>query len=74
MSCFVAVVRCSNGAPDFDAEGQLQFPLHGRLANLPAQQVEVAIEDDQIVISGVVKEVRFHFAKLQTSHANHHAV
>ena len=60
--------RCgasSNGAPDFDAQGKLIHPLHGFLANRPAQHVAVAIEDDQIVVTGVVKEIRFHFAKLQ---------
>ncbi len=60
--------RCgaySNGAPDFDAQGRLVHPLHGFLANRPAQQVEVTVDDDQIIVTGVVKEVRFHFAKLQ---------
>jgi hypothetical protein len=60
--------RCgaySNGAPDFDAQGRLVHPLHGFLANRPAQQVEITVDDDQIVVTGVVKEVRFHFAKLQ---------
>ena len=60
--------RCgafSNGAPDFDAQGRLLYPLHGRIANRPAQRVEIAIEGDQITVTGVVQEVRFHFAKLQ---------
>ncbi len=60
--------RCgaySNGAPDFDAQGRLLHPLHGFLANRPAQRVEIAVEGDQITITGVVQEIRFHFAKLQ---------
>ena len=60
--------RCgaeSNGAPDFDEQGRLTYPLHGRLANLPAREVQISIEDDEISVRGVVNEVRFHFAKLQ---------
>lgn len=62
------VCRCgavSNGAPDFDAGGQLLYPLHGQIANLPAQRVEVSVEGDRITIRGVVVESRFHFHKLQ---------
>jgi len=64
------LVRCgleSNGAPDFDATGQLKYPLHGRIANRPAQQVEVAVDDEmgQISVTGVVEETRFHFTKLR---------
>ena len=60
--------RCgaeSNGAPDFDEQGRLTYPLHGRMANLPAREVQISIEDDEISVRGVVNEVRFHFAKLQ---------
>ncbi len=35
--------RCgleSNGEPEFDAKGKLKYPLHGKIANLPAHQVE----------------------------------
>ena len=35
------LVRCglaSNGAPEFDDRGRLVFPLHGRIANLPAHR------------------------------------
>jgi hypothetical protein len=38
------LVRCglqSNGAPQFTPQGQLQYPLHGRIANLPVEYVEV---------------------------------
>ncbi|MCA9150933.1 MAG: aldose 1-epimerase family protein [Planctomycetales bacterium] len=62
------VCRCgalSNGAPDFNEQGQLTYPLHGRLANTPAHYVELRIEDDVISLRGVVTEARFHFQKLQ---------
>lgn len=64
------LVRCglvSNGAPDFDEQGKLRYPLHGHIANLPAQQVEVAVDDASgaIRVTGVVEEARFHFHKLR---------
>ena len=64
------LVRCglsSFGAPDFDAKGQLQWPLHGRIANLPAHQLTVAVDvkSGEIVVTGVVDESRFHFQKLR---------
>lgn len=64
------VVRCgleSNGEPVFDEAGRLQYPLHGRIANRPAQQVTVTLDDSAgtITIRGVVEETRFHFQKLQ---------
>jgi hypothetical protein len=64
------LVRCgleSNGAPDFDANGQLKYPLHGRIANRPAQQVSLSVDGQsgEIVVRGVVEESRFHFSKLR---------
>jgi len=64
------VVRCgleSNGEPVFDEAGRLKYPLHGRIANRPAQQVSVTLDDSAgtITIRGVVEETRFHFQKLQ---------
>lgn len=64
------MVRCglaSNGAPEFDKNGQLALPLHGRIANLPANQLTVEIDDDQgkIIVRGTVVENRFHFHRLQ---------
>jgi len=64
-------VRCgleSNGAPDFDSKtGRLTYPLHGRIANRPAHQVELTIDTDkqEIALRGVVEESRFHFLKLR---------
>jgi hypothetical protein len=62
--------RCglsSNGAPDFNAQGRLTWPLHGRIANLPAREltVECDREGQQITVRGVVDECRFHFLKLR---------
>lgn len=64
------LVRCgllSNGAPEFDEAGRLKYPLHGRIANTPAQRVEVFIDDQKqsIEIHGTVLESRFHFHKFQ---------
>jgi galactose mutarotase-like enzyme len=64
------LVRCgleSNGAPEFEPNGRLRYPLHGRIANLPAHQVEVGIDDDagEISISGTVDEARLFGPKLQ---------
>ncbi len=64
-------VRCgleSNGAPDFDAKtGRLTHPLHGRIANRPAHDVELTIDTDkqEMFLRGVVEESRFHFLKLR---------
>lgn len=62
--------RCgleNNGAPDFDEHHQLRFPLHGRIANLPANRVELVVDDNDETISllGTVTESRFHFHKLR---------
>jgi hypothetical protein len=64
------VVRCglqSNGAPEFSDTGQLRRPLHGRIANLPARSVEVEFdaESQEVTVTGVAEEVRFHFSKLR---------
>ncbi len=64
------VVRCgleSNGAPEFDEQRNLKYPLHGRIANRPAHQVEVSFDPQrgEIAVTGVVEETRFHFHKLR---------
>lgn len=64
------ICRCgllSNGAPDFNEQGQLTYPLHGHVANLPAHYLELSIEDDRITVRGIVTEARFHFQKLQVT-------
>jgi hypothetical protein len=68
------VARCglvSNGAPEFDPGGRLLHGLHGRIANLPAQDVEVVIDDDAgtVSLSGAVAETRFliHSFRMKTA-------
>src|SRR5262245_18970435 len=49
----------SNGAPEFDEKtGRLKFPLHGRIANKPAHDVDVSVdgESGEIRVTGVVEE------------------
>ena len=63
--------RCgleSNGAPEHDPKtNRLLYPLHGRIANRPAAKVEVTADGEtgEIRVTGVVRETRFHFLKLQ---------
>jgi galactose mutarotase-like enzyme len=63
------IVRCgleSNGSPDFDANGQLRYGLHGKIANTPASRVEVLSNDDgSIELQGTVKESRLFFKNLE---------
>ncbi|PQO31499.1 aldose 1-epimerase family protein [Blastopirellula marina] len=58
------IVRCgleSNGAPEFDAEtNRLKYPLHGRIANQPTEDVVVEVsEEGELCLSGEVRETRF---------------
>lgn len=62
--------RCglvSNGAPDFGDDGRLLYPLHGRIANLPACHVEVAFDTEtgELSVTGIVEETRFLFHTLR---------
>ena len=55
------IARCgleSNGAPEFDSNGVLRYPLHGRLSNLPSRKVELSIDaqSGRIVLSGETME------------------
>lgn len=62
------LVRCgleSNGAPEFDERGILRWPLHGRIANLPAHLLEVTAEDGQLRVMGEVDEARLFCNKLR---------
>jgi len=67
------VARCglvSNGAPDFDATGRLVHGLHGRIANLPAHELLVTLDEEAgtISLAGAVDETRFliHALRLET--------
>jgi hypothetical protein len=64
------LVRCgleSNGAPEFQPDGRLRYGLHGKIANIPAHKVEVAIDGDagRIAIHGTVDEARLFGRKLR---------
>jgi galactose mutarotase-like enzyme len=64
------VCRCglvSNGAPDFGPTGAWRYPLHGRIANLPAHYVELVVDDSsgELSLTGLVDETRFLFHKLR---------
>ena len=64
------LVRCgleSNGAPEFDPDGRVVYPLHGKIANQPSDEVTVTVDSDrgEIRVSGIVDEVRFHFLKVR---------
>ena len=58
------LVRCglqSNGAPEFSESGTLRYPLHGRIANLPASRLEIQVDVENGILDviGVVPESRF---------------
>ncbi|HUY89717.1 MAG TPA: aldose 1-epimerase family protein [Pirellulales bacterium] len=62
--------RCGleyNGAPEWSADGRLKHPLHGRIANLPAHYVEVAIDAEagELSLTGIVDEARLFGNKLR---------
>jgi hypothetical protein len=58
------LVRCglgSNGAPEFHPNGTVKYPLHGRIANLPARCVELRVDREAgtLDVIGTVVESRF---------------
>ena len=62
--------RCgleSNGAPQFTRVGDLELPLHGRIANLPAHRVAIGLDKNsrEISVTGVVDEARLFGNKLR---------
>ena len=64
------LARCglqSNGAPDFDSQGKLLHGLHGRIANSPACDVHVTLNEETgtVTLTGVVHETRFLVHDLQ---------
>jgi hypothetical protein len=57
------LVRCgleNNGSPQFNEQGQLIYPLHGRIANTPASRVEIVTrpETGEVIVEGTVYESR----------------
>jgi galactose mutarotase-like enzyme len=64
------LVRCgleSNGSPEFNTNGTLRYPLHGRIANLPAHYLSLFInrESGEITLEGDVLESKLFFKKLE---------
>jgi hypothetical protein len=64
------LVRCgleSNGSPEFDDDGRLRYPLHGRIANRPAHRLELRVDPEagEISLVGAVEETRFLFTNLR---------
>ncbi len=64
------VVRCgleSNGAPDRASDGTLRYPLHGRIANLPAINLEVKVNaaNGQVELIGELLESKLFFKRLR---------
>ncbi|MGY0197433.1 aldose 1-epimerase family protein [Leptothrix sp. BB-4] len=56
--------RCglmSNGPPVFGPDGRVQFSLHGRIANLPAEDLQIRHDEltGRVDITAVVHETRF---------------
>ena len=62
----VSELRFMGGTID-PKTNRLAYPVHGRIANRPAHQVELAVDTDKGVLTlrGVVEETRFHFTKLR---------
>ncbi|MDR1268280.1 MAG: aldose 1-epimerase family protein [Planctomycetaceae bacterium] len=64
------LVRCgleSNGSPEFDTNGTLRYPLHGRIANLPAHHLSLSVnrETGEITLAGKIIESKLFFKKLE---------
>ncbi|MEM6472335.1 MAG: aldose 1-epimerase family protein [Planctomycetota bacterium] len=64
------LVRCgleSNGAPEHDDNGQLKFPLHGRIANTPADALEIETNEasGRLDLIGHVDEARLFFTNFR---------
>ncbi|MBX7072521.1 MAG: aldose 1-epimerase family protein [Pirellulales bacterium] len=62
--------RCgleSNGGPVHGDDGQLKYPLHGKIANTPAHTVSVSVDREagEIVVEGIVDEARIYHPKLR---------
>ncbi len=78
------VVRCgleSNGAPEFEGNGKLKYPLHGKIGNIPARRLDIVVnpEAGTLQVVGLVAETRFLIQSLEmlteyTFHVNEAAV
>ncbi|TWT81765.1 hypothetical protein CA13_32180 [Planctomycetes bacterium CA13] len=78
------VVRCgleSNGAPEHNEQGQLVYPLHGRIGNLAADSLSIEYDEasGRLELIGEVIEARLFFKRLRLKsrlrvHAGSHRV
>lgn len=64
------VVRCgleSNGAPEHDDTGQLVYPLHGRIGNLPADSLAIEYNEasGRLEVIGEILESRMFIKRLR---------
>jgi hypothetical protein len=62
--------RCGlqyNGGPEFHQNGTLRYGLHGKIGNIPAHRVEVAVDGESgtLTVRGVVDEARVFGNKLR---------
>lgn len=73
------LVRCgleSNGAPEHDDSGRLAYPLHGRIANLPADGLQLEFDEvsGRLELIGDLRESRLFFSNFRlTSRLRVHA-
>ena len=63
------VVRCgleSNGAPEFDSQGNVVYPLHGRIGNLAADSLSIEYDEasGRLEVIGEVRESKLFFKNL----------
>ena len=64
------LVRCgleSNGAPEHDDSGKLIYPLHGRIANLPADGLQIEYDEasGRLELIGDYRESRLFFSNFR---------
>lgn len=64
------LVRCgleSNGAPEFEDNGALKFPLHGRIGNLPADGLQIEYDEvsGRLELIADLRESRLFFSNLR---------
>ncbi len=68
------LVRCgmaSMGAPVFGERGDLLWPLHGQVANLPAHYLELAVDATGITLTGRVRQGRLFGGHLELQSTLH---
>lgn len=64
------LVRCglqSNGAPEFEDNGNLKYPLHGRIGNLPADGLQIEYDEvsGRLELIAEIRESKLFFSNLR---------